>query len=134
MIIMFCIAGYALLFKKLDETPPKEQPVALSALLLILTSIVMFVLNLIVIARLSPQLNYSIQPSALRMGFFNWTEMSQIQNGTYAKTSTFDRQIIGNLGDVVYSSNKVLAYTDLIIAQWARLVINIIISKLIYTK
>jgi hypothetical protein len=46
MIIILCIALYALLFKKLDETPPKEQPVALSALLLILTSIVMFVLNL----------------------------------------------------------------------------------------
>ena len=34
--------------------------------------------------------------------------MSQIQNGSYVKTSTFEKQITGNLGDVIYSPNKVL--------------------------
>jgi hypothetical protein len=38
--------------------------------------------------------------------------MSQIQNGTYSKTSTFEHQIIGNLGDVICNSNKVFSYKE----------------------
>ncbi len=102
---MFCVAVFAFVhqIKKLNE-----KLGALLALLLLLPSIVVLALNSILIARLSPQLNYFIHPSSLKMGFFNPLEISQIQNGSYAKTSTFEQQIIGNLGDVVYSSNKAL--------------------------
>jgi hypothetical protein len=103
MVIMLWVAGFAIIHFLL-----RGQSGTLLALLLLLPSIVMIILNLILIARLSPQLNYFIQPSSLRMGFFNPLEMSQIQNGSYRKTSTFEQQIIGNLNDVVYSSNKVL--------------------------
>ena len=107
MVIMLWVAGFAIIHFLL-----RGQSGTLLALLLLLPSIVMIILNLILIARLSPQLNYFIQPSSLRMGFFNPLEISQIQNGSYAKTSTFQQQIIGNLGDVIFSSNKVLAYTE----------------------
>jgi hypothetical protein len=77
---------------------------------LILPSIALIFLNVILIARLKPQLTHDIRPSTLSMGFFNQLEVSQIQNGVYAKTSTFEQQIIGNLGDVMYNANKVLVY------------------------
>ena len=32
--------------------------------------------------------------------------MSQIQNGSYVKTSTFEQQIIGNLGDAIINTNR----------------------------
>jgi hypothetical protein len=112
MVIMFCVAIFALFHFLLRGETLQEKLGALLALLLLLPSIVMIVLNSILIARLSPQLNHHIKPSSLRMGFFNPLEISQIQNGSYAKTSTFQQQIIGNLGDVIFSSNKVLAYTE----------------------
>jgi hypothetical protein len=71
---------------------------------------VFLVLNAILIARLKPQLNSFIQPSSLRMGFFDPLEISQIKSGTYVKTSTFEQQIIGILGDVIFSPNKVKDY------------------------
>jgi hypothetical protein len=112
MVIMFCVAGFALVHFLLRGETLEEKLGALLGLLLLLPSIVMLVLNAILIARLSPQLNYFIEPSSLRMGFFNPLEMGQIQNGNYAKTNTFEQQIIGNLGDVIFSPNKVLAYTE----------------------
>ena len=80
--------------------------------LIILPSIVMFVLNCVLISKLNPQLNYYIQPSTIKVGFFNTAEISQIQSGTYTKTSTYDQQLIGNLGDIVFNSNKALAYKE----------------------
>jgi len=112
MIIMFCVAGFALVHFLFRGETLKEKLGALLGLLLLLPSIVMLVLNAILIARLSPQLDYFMKPSSLRMGFFNPLEIGQIQNGSYAKTSTFEQQIIGNLGDVIFSPNKVLAYTE----------------------
>ena len=80
--------------------------------LIILPSIVMFVLNAVLISKLNPQLNYYIQPSTIKVGFFNTAEISQIQSGTYTKTSTYDQQLIGNLGDIIFSSNKAFAYQE----------------------
>jgi hypothetical protein len=113
MTIMLCVALFSLVHyllhhPSLDDSW-KEISGALLELLFILSSIALIALNAILIARLKPQLNYYIQPSSLRMGFFNSLEMSQIQNGSYVKTNTFDQQLIGNLGDVVYSPNLVLA-------------------------
>jgi hypothetical protein len=110
MVIKLCVAIFAIIHYLQRGESGKEKSGALLALVLILPSIVVFLLNAILIARLSPQLNYDIQPSSLRMGFFNQLEIRQIQNGNYAKTNTFEQQIIGNLGDVVYSPNKVLSY------------------------
>jgi hypothetical protein len=107
MILMLCATLFAIIHFLQRGKSRKEKLGALLALLLILPSIVMLVLNAILIAQLRPQLNYHIQPSSLRMGFFNSLEISQIQNENYAKTSTFDQQIIGNLGDVIFSSNIV---------------------------
>ena len=106
MIIMFGVAIFALVHFLLRGETLKEKLGALLGLLLLLPSIVMLVLNAILIAQLKPQLSYHIQPSSLRMGFFNSTEMSQIQNGSYVKTSTFEQQIIGNLGDVIINTNR----------------------------
>jgi hypothetical protein len=108
MIIMLCVAVFTKIYYLLHGETLKEKSKALFTFPLTLASIVVLVLNAFLIARLSPQSNHHIQPSSLRMGFFNPIEMSQIQNGSYVKTSTFEQQIIGNLGDVIYSPNKVL--------------------------
>jgi hypothetical protein len=84
----------------------REKLGSLFAPLLILPSIAMLVLNAILIAQLRPQMSYRInnfETSTFRMGFFSPLEISQIQSESYAKTSTVDQQIIGNLSDV-YSS------------------------------
>jgi hypothetical protein len=83
---------------------------ALIAPLLFLPSIVMFVLNAILIDQLSPQFNFIIQPSSLKMGFFNQFEIGVIENGT-SNYWINQEAIIGNLADVIYSPNKVLAHT-----------------------
>jgi hypothetical protein len=101
---MFGVALFPIINLRGDSY--KDKTVTLIAPLLFLPSIVMLVLNAILISQLSPQLNYFIQPSSLRMGFFNQLEMSQIQNGTYAKADTFEQQIIGNLGDVIMNTNS----------------------------
>jgi len=110
MVIKLCVALFVIIYYLHRGESGKEKSEALLALVIILPSIVVFLLNAILIAQLKPQLNYHIQPSSLRMGFFNSSEMSQIENGKYAKTNTFEQQIIGNLGDVVNSPNKVLSY------------------------
>ena len=50
--------------------------------------------------------------SAVRLGFFSANESHSIQNGAYVKTNTFNEQIISNLGDVIFNSNKALAYVE----------------------
>jgi hypothetical protein len=113
MILMLCAALFAIIHFLQRGKSRREKLGALLALLLILPSIVMLVLNAILIAQLRPQLNYHIKPSSLRMGNFNSLEISQIQNESYTKTATFDQQIIGNLGDVIFSSNvTVTTYVD----------------------
>ena len=105
MVILFCVSLNTLSHYLLSGEALKEKSRA--SLILLLPSIVILVLNAILIARLSPQLNYHIQPSSLKMGFFNPLEMSQIENGEYAKTNTFEQQIIGNLGDVIHSDYEI---------------------------
>jgi uncharacterized membrane protein len=64
MIIMFCVAGFEFVHQiKLGERLNNKLG-ALLALLLLLPSIVVLVLNAILIARLKPQLNYFIQTSS----------------------------------------------------------------------
>ena len=77
--------------------------------LLFLPSIAMFILNAILIDQLPQGSGFNVQPSSLRMGFFNQIEIRKIENG---ETVYFiEQQIIGNLGDVIHSPNKVFAHT-----------------------
>ena len=75
-------------------------------------SIVIIVLNGVLIAHLKPQLNYNIEPTSIGMGFFNSTEINSIQMGTYMKTNFYSQQIIGNLGDVLFSSKRVFSHKE----------------------
>ena len=117
MVFLIGLASFAfiancILKREVDSSCKKSTITLLIPLFLVVPSIVILVLNAVLISKLNPQLNYYIQPSSIRMGFFNSNEMYQIKNGTYAKTSTFDQQLIGNLGDIIFSSNKVLAYSE----------------------
>jgi len=110
MIIKICVAIFAIIHYLERGDSGKEKFGTLLALVIILPSLIVLLLNAILIVRLKPQLNYYIEPSSLKMGFFNPLEMSQIENGKYAKTSTFEQQVIGNLGDIVFSPNNVLSH------------------------
>jgi len=79
-------------------------------LLLILPSIVILSLNATLLSQHTPELGYTVQPSTIQLGFFTANESQSIQNGEYVKSNTFNEQIIGNLGDVIFNSNKALAY------------------------
>ena len=78
----------------------------------IVTSIVIIVLNLVLLAHLKPELNYNIEASSIRMGFFNSTEINSIQMGTYMKTDFYSHQLIGNLSDVLFSSKIVFDHEE----------------------
>lgn len=101
-----------ILKRDVDSSCKKSTITLLISLFLVVPSIVILVLNAVLISKLNPQLNYYIQPSTIKMGFFNTAEISQIQSGTYTKTSTYDQQLIGNLGDIIFSSNKAFAYQE----------------------
>ena len=109
--ISFCILVYSFcsLFRA-DVSCEQTSFMLLEALLLILPSIVILVLNAVLISRLKPQLSFFIEPSQIKMGFFNSTEIELIKSGTYTKTNTYNEQIIGNLGDIIFSSNNYVAY------------------------
>jgi len=79
-------------------------------LLLIPPSIVILSLNVALLSQHTPELGYTIRPSTIQLGFFTANESQSIQNGEYIKSNTFNEQIIGNLGDVIFNSNKALAY------------------------
>jgi hypothetical protein len=80
-------------------------------ILLILPSIVILGLNVTLLSQHKPELGYTIRPSTIKLGFFSANESHSIQNGAYVKTSAFNAdQIIGNLGDVIFNSNKAFAY------------------------
>ena len=91
---------------KRDEIASLLWPICM-IFFFVIPSFVMIVLNLVLLARLKPQLNNNIEPSSIRMGFFNSTEINSIQMGTYVKTETFSQQIIGNLSDILFSSKRV---------------------------
>ena len=90
----------------------KEKPcwTILVSPLVIMPSIVILVLNAVLISRLKPQLNHKIEPSQIKMGFFNSMEIALIQSENYSKTNTYNQQLIGNLGDVLFSTNTIFAY------------------------
>jgi hypothetical protein len=79
-------------------------------ILLILPSIVILSLNVALLSQHTPELGYTIRPSTIKLVFFSAKESQSIQNGAYVKTNTFNEQIIVNLGDVIFNSNKALAY------------------------
>ena len=95
---------------KRDEIASLLWPICM-IFFFVIPSFVMIVLNLVLLARLKPQLNNNIEPSSIRMGFFNSTEINSIQMGTYMKTDFYSQQTIGNLGDV-FSSKRVFNHKE----------------------
>ena len=79
-------------------------------LLLLLPSLANLGLNIAMINKLNPHLNYHLDPSSISMGFFSTSDVSAMQSRTYTQSSTFSFQIIGSLSDIIYSSYKILAY------------------------
>ena len=69
-------------------------------------------LNIVILVKLRPKLNFKISTDNIQIGFFNSSEISLIQNGTFEKTSTFDDQLIGNLSDIIYSPDKVFDHRE----------------------
>ena len=96
---------------KRDEIASLLWPICM-IFFFVIPSIVMIVLNLVLLARLKPQLNNNIEPSSIRMGFFNSTEINSIQMGTYMKTDFYSHQLIGNLSDVLFSSKIVFDHEE----------------------
>jgi len=112
MFSIFCVTEFSIILifvKKIGIKKSKQKSgfLLLCVVLFILLIAAFTVITFCLIDGFKPQSNHHIQPSLLRMGFFNSTEISQIQTGTYVKTDTFEQQIIGNLGDVIFSSTIV---------------------------
>ena len=79
-------------------------PLAIS----LLVGITLVSLNIATMAKLRPQLGLDIQPSSLLMGYLNQTEISHLETKGTSGVSldlSGDR-LLGNLGDIVFSSNK----------------------------
>jgi hypothetical protein len=79
---------------------------------LLFLSIAVITLNCVLVASLNPQLNKNIGPSNIKMGFFNMSEISQLQNGTL-DTNLLSLRTVGALDQVVYNQTfKFLKYSN----------------------
>ena len=108
IIIPFWLHYYRYINEDYDKIESNDG--AFMKALFIIPCIGIIALNIALLVKLRPQLNYTIGPYNIQMGFFNSSEISLIQNGTYVKTNTFDDQLIGSLSDIIYSPDKVFVY------------------------
>ncbi len=84
----------------------------LDILILITPALVVIILNIVLLNKLTPQLNYYIQPSEIYMGYFNQAEISSIQNGTYTRDKYFNTRIVGRLSNIIFSDDKKFALEE----------------------
>jgi len=63
-------------------------------------------LNIVLMARLKPELSQKIEPSNIHLGFFNQSEINSIENSAYVKDEYFNQRIVGRLSDIIYSELK----------------------------
>ena len=85
--------------------------------LAIISSLIIIIVNLILIARLNPSLNTKIGPEHIRMGFFNQNDRELLQSGQYKRNNDVNdegKNVIGRLSDLLESTNKVYIYTNII--------------------
>jgi hypothetical protein len=109
VFVKFCSHGHD--FSKRDISFELSLTM-LFGLFLILPSIAILGLNVALLSQHKPELGYTIQPSTIQLGFFSANESQSIQNGEYVKSNTYNEQIIGNLSDVLFNSNRALAYVE----------------------
>ena len=77
--------------------------------LAILSSLIIILINLILIARLNPSLKTKIGPEHIRMGFFNQNEIELIQSGQLNRNDDVNderKNVIGRLSDLLESTNN----------------------------
>ena len=112
MAILLCVALTVIynLHRKRGEAKINKFD-ALIPPLLFLPSIAMFILNAILIAQLSQGFGFNVQSSSLKMVFYDQYDIRKIENGADNYWTIFGQEIIGNLGDVIHSPNKVFAHT-----------------------
>ena len=97
-----------------DSTKTSTLIHVLANLLLILPALVIILLNIVLLARLGPQLNNDIRPSNIYMGFFDAHEIGRIQSGDFARDKLFEHRIVGRLSDILFSENKIFSHQECI--------------------
>lgn len=85
---------------------------ALNLILFFFISVSIFYLNSKILAELKPVLKNPIGPYNIQMAFLNSSELAQVQNNSYQADDIFELKSIGRLSDIIFSKDKILAYSD----------------------
>ena len=90
------------------KSPCTSKCLVTSISLINVLSTAMIVLNVILLANIK---KHSL-PIHIKLGFFNSTEIAQIESGVYAKDELYKDRVIASLEQVLYGQNKFFAYSD----------------------
>jgi hypothetical protein len=81
----------------------------ITSVILALVCVTMLTTNSIILNNIQDELKIDIGPSNIDIGFFNTSEFSSIQTGSYKKDSLFDYRLVTKLSDILFSKQKTLA-------------------------
>lgn len=74
--------------------------------------ITIIMLNIFTLINLKSELKTEISPYKIDVGYFTKDEITKVEEGVFVKNSDFEKRFVGKLSDVIYSSNKKIAYSD----------------------
>lgn len=75
-------------------------------IIIILTLIVSFGYNIVLLARLNSEFDKDISKNTIKFGIFSKDEIDLIKKGMFVRDDKFDHRIVGTLGDLINSENK----------------------------
>lgn len=113
LTFLFCLlilAANICLFIASDDDSSVLVLKILGSLILLASLIAILILNILTLVYLRTPTSVEISPYKIDIGYFNSSEISQIQSGTFVKDTNFNLRLIGKLSDIIYSNNKRLAY------------------------
>jgi len=108
--LLLLVPLLCLFYVKFDDGTIKCDAKLLTIPVLLIPTLAIIGMNGALIYQLNAPLNQDIQPSNINMGFFDETEFSEIQNGSFTRDSMFDQRFVGTLSQIIESTDKKFAY------------------------
>lgn len=81
----------------------------LNLIISLLVSLVILGLSINTQMNLKPKLTVPIEPKTIQIGFFNSKEIKSLENDRLSSDRIYNSRLIGNLSDILFSNNKLLA-------------------------
>lgn len=93
--------------ESLDDSETKIR--IITSIILGLVCLTMIITNSIILNNLQEKLEIDIQPTKIDIAFFNTSEYTSIQSGSFNKDSLSGYRFVAKLSDIIFSQQKTLA-------------------------